>query len=90
MNNKQCKQDIYYLYGLYVYMTYVHICIHVEIKVVYLHFLVFVLLQFARASKSLIRLMHKSFKSSRSHRFISQYITDFIDPMFRDINPSSN
>ena len=28
MINKQCKQNIYYLYGLYVYLTYVYICLH--------------------------------------------------------------
>ena len=93
MNSKQCKQNIDYLYGLYVYLTNVHICIHAETKVDYPHFRIFGLPRFIRVPESDLRQVCKTTASQALPASISLQILEipkFDVPINRDINPSSN
>lgn len=83
MNTKQCELDIYYLYGLYVNVTYVHICIHGEIKVNYLPNCYSAIPHLPKTSEEFLRQTNKTYKSQSFMSFASQY-------MSRDISRASN
>lgn len=83
MDTMKCKQDIYYLHGLYVYLTHVYICLHGETKVDYLPYVYFSKHHFIRVTQSVLRQAHKTTKSHLLVCFISQH-------MCRDISRALN
>ena len=89
MNSYQCKQYIHYLYGLYVYLTYVHICIHGEISINYLPNYLYGNHLTTRLIYSFLRQINETHKSSQNSSFISQHIEES-HSISRDINPDSN
>lgn len=89
MNNYQCKQYIHHLYGLYVYLTYVHICIHVEISISYLSIHRNIISLPKRVTNSFLRQTNKTIKSLENNSSTSQHIVES-HPISRDITPSSN
>lgn len=75
-----------HLYGLKVYITYIHICIHGEIRVNNLYSSSIGHSPFNKTFRQSIRLIRKSCKSTAIHQFISQHINEIPSGcVFRDI-----
>lgn len=90
MNTMKCKQDIYYLHGLYVYLTHVYICLHEGTKVDYLPALFSTNAHFFKTSEEFLRQIHKT---TKSHLLVDfTYLHTFANRpcVFRDISRVDN